>query len=61
MGSEVCRAVVADPDLELVAAVDPHHQGLDLHAVADVESPLRVLADVEALIEVGPQVVRWAS
>jgi len=57
MGSEVCRAVVADPDLELVAAVDPHHQGLDLHAVADVESPLRVLADVEALIAVGPQVV----
>ena len=37
MGSEVCRAVVADPELELVAAVDPHHQGLDLHAVADVD------------------------
>lgn len=57
MGAEVCRAVAADGDLELVAAVDPHHQGLDLRAVANVDSPLRVLADVEALIEVRPDVV----
>lgn len=57
MGAEVCRAVVADPDLELVAAVDPHHQGLDLRAVANVDSPLRVLADVDALVEVRPEVV----
>jgi len=57
MGAEVCRAVVADSELELIAAVDPHHQGLDLRAVANVESPLRVLADVEALIAVGPDVV----
>jgi 4-hydroxy-tetrahydrodipicolinate reductase len=30
MGSTVCRAVADDPDLELVAAVDPHHLGIDL-------------------------------
>ena len=27
MGREVCRAVDADADLELVAAVDPSHAG----------------------------------
>ena len=27
MGAEVCRAVTADPDLELVAAVDPYGSG----------------------------------
>ena len=27
MGREVARAVTADPDLELVAAVDPSHAG----------------------------------
>ena len=30
MGATVCQAVAADPELELVAAVDPHHAGLDL-------------------------------
>jgi 4-hydroxy-tetrahydrodipicolinate reductase len=30
MGSTVCDAVVRDPALELVAAVDPHHAGLDV-------------------------------
>ena len=30
MGSTVCRAVVDDPELELVAAVDPYHAGIDL-------------------------------
>ena len=34
MGSTVCQAVVADPALELVAGVDPHHAGLDLAQVA---------------------------
>ena len=33
MGATVCRAVLGDPDLELVAAVDPHHAGLDLRQV----------------------------
>ena len=30
MGATVCRAVAGDPELELVAAVDPHHAGIDL-------------------------------
>ena len=57
MGSEVCRAILADPDLQLVAAVDPHHQDLDLRVVANVDSDLRVLADVDALVQVRPDVV----
>ena len=34
MGSTVCAAVAADRECELVAAVDPHHEGIDLHLVA---------------------------
>jgi 4-hydroxy-tetrahydrodipicolinate reductase len=50
MGSTVCRAVAGDPDLELVAAVDPHHAGLDIHQVASVDQPgLQVARSVEAL------------
>lgn len=30
MGSTVCQAVADAPDLELVAAVDPHHAGIEL-------------------------------
>ena len=30
MGSTVCQAVLDDPELELVAAVDPYHAGIDL-------------------------------
>ena len=30
MGTTVCRAVLDAPDLELVAAVDPLHAGIDL-------------------------------
>ena len=50
MGSTVCRAVAGDPDLQLVAAVDPYHSGLDLRGVtgADV-SGLQVSPDVESL------------
>jgi len=33
VGREVCRAVSADPDLELVAAVDPRLAGIDLRQV----------------------------
>ena len=36
MGATVCRAVVDDPDLVLVGAVDPHHAGFELSEVADV-------------------------
>ncbi len=38
MGSTVCQAIDADPDLELVAAVDPSHDGIDARTVIGVES-----------------------
>jgi 4-hydroxy-tetrahydrodipicolinate reductase len=49
MGSTVCQAVADDPDLELVAAVDPFHAGLDLHQVTGVDVPLQIDADGEVL------------
>ena len=39
MGKTVCAAIVGDPDTELVAAVDPFHEGLDVHAVTGVDVP----------------------
>jgi 4-hydroxy-tetrahydrodipicolinate reductase len=38
MGATVCRAVANDPELELVAAVDPHHAGLDLRQVTGADA-----------------------
>ncbi len=49
MGSTVCSAVTGDADLELVAAVDPHHAGLDLRPVTGVDADLRILPAAEAL------------
>lgn len=37
MGVTVCQAVTADPALELVAAVDPSHDGLDARRVIGVD------------------------
>ena len=54
MGSTVCAAIASDRETELVAAVDPHHEGIDLHLVTkgaadDVEvPPLTVAGDVSA-------------
>ncbi|MEZ5380797.1 MAG: 4-hydroxy-tetrahydrodipicolinate reductase [Microthrixaceae bacterium] len=57
MGSTVCRAVAEDPDLELVAAVDPHHAGLDLSAVAGVQgSDLQLAHDADAIAAAGAEV-----
>jgi 4-hydroxy-tetrahydrodipicolinate reductase len=36
MGATVCQAVIDDPDLELVGAVDPQHAGFELSEVARV-------------------------
>ncbi len=55
MGTEVCRAVVADPALELVAAVDPFHQGESLRD-AGVDSEVVVAGDAAAFIDAGVQV-----
>jgi 4-hydroxy-tetrahydrodipicolinate reductase len=57
MGRTVCEAVVADPTLDLVAAVDPLHAGLDLRHVAQVETDLHVAPHAEALLDAGVEVV----
>ncbi len=58
MGSTVCRAVAADPDLELVGAIDPHHSGLDLRHVTGVDVPdLHIDPDPAALLDARAQVV----
>jgi 4-hydroxy-tetrahydrodipicolinate reductase len=46
MGSTVCDAVAADPDLQLVAAVDPSAAGGECHGVA-IARELRAFADAE--------------
>ncbi|HET9444128.1 MAG TPA: 4-hydroxy-tetrahydrodipicolinate reductase [Acidimicrobiales bacterium] len=51
MGTTVCAAVVADPGLELVAAVDPHHEG---HEVAG--TALRIAGSADALEAAGAAV-----
>lgn len=57
MGSTVCRAVGADPALELVAAVDPHHAGLDMRQVTGCDLPFHVAADGQAFLDAGVDVV----
>lgn len=56
MGSTVCQAVMDDPTLELVAAVDPHYQGIDLRTATGVDSGLVVGADLDALTQAGTDV-----
>ena len=57
MGSTVCEAVAGDPDLELVAAVDPLHAGIDLRRVANVDTDIQVAKASEALLDAGAEVV----
>jgi 4-hydroxy-tetrahydrodipicolinate reductase len=56
MGTAVCQAVTDDPDLELVAAVDPFHAGLDLRQVNGVDAHLQVAKGPEALLDAGASV-----
>lgn len=57
MGREVCRAVVADPDTELVAAVDPRYGGASLGETSHLDvGDIEVLGSVEELVETGPEV-----
>lgn len=57
MGSTVCRAVNDAPDLDLVAAVDPHHDGLDIRQVTGCALDLEVAGSPEMFCEVGVDVV----
>ena len=57
MGSTVCRAVADDPELTLVAAVDPHHAGIDLHQIGVENTGLSMSAKPDALLSAGAEVV----
>ena len=56
MGTTVCRAVLDAPDLELVAAVDPHHAGIDLDQLGVHDTHLQIAAKASALRDAGAQV-----
>ena len=57
MGREVCRAIADEPDLELVAAVDPALAGIDLRQVTGIDAAgLQVASDVDELERSGAQV-----
>jgi 4-hydroxy-tetrahydrodipicolinate reductase len=57
MGAEVCRTVLGDPELELVAAVDPLHSGIDLRqSIGSDASGLQVSGTADALRVAGAQV-----
>lgn len=49
MGCTVCRAVATAPGMELVAAVDPHHAGIDLAQLGVPGTGLQVSAKPTAL------------
>jgi 4-hydroxy-tetrahydrodipicolinate reductase len=57
MGSTVCAAVAEAPDLELVAAVDPLHAGIDLHQLGIAGTQVQVAAKASALVDAGAEVV----
>ena len=56
MGSTVCRTIEAEQGLALVAALDPHHVGLDLRAVAGTTTDLAISSHPQALLDAGVQV-----
>lgn len=58
MGAEVCRAVVAAGDLELVAAIDPAHAGASLAEAAGLAGDeRRVGSRLEDAVAAGAEVV----
>jgi 4-hydroxy-tetrahydrodipicolinate reductase len=56
MGATVCAAVAAAPDLELVAAVDPYHAGVDLQQLGVSDTGLRVARSADELADAGAEV-----
>ena len=56
MGSTVCRAVLDAPGLELVAAVDPLHAGIDLGQLGVHGTQIQVAPSATALLDAGAQV-----
>jgi len=51
MGSMVCKAVTGDPELQLVAAVDPYHAGIDLRQLGVEVTGLQVSPKASALTD----------
>jgi 4-hydroxy-tetrahydrodipicolinate reductase len=49
MGRTVCATVAAEPELELVAAVDPYHAGIDLQQLGIPDTGLQVAGAADAL------------
>jgi 4-hydroxy-tetrahydrodipicolinate reductase len=56
MGTEVCRAVAASDDCQLVAAVDPGVAGRSVADVAGIDSDVTVAANLDALADAGATV-----
>jgi 4-hydroxy-tetrahydrodipicolinate reductase len=56
MGSTVCRAVIDDPELELVAAVDPYHAGIDLRQLGAGGAGLNVAPHADVFLHAGAEV-----
>jgi 4-hydroxy-tetrahydrodipicolinate reductase len=56
MGATVCGAVMADPELELVAAVDPYHAGIDLRQLGVAADGVQVARTAAALLDMGADV-----
>lgn len=56
MGSTVCRAVAEHDDLELVAAVDPHHAGIDLAQLGVRGTGIQVAPRASAITDAGAEV-----
>jgi 4-hydroxy-tetrahydrodipicolinate reductase len=57
MGSTVCRAVADDPELDLVAAVDPFHAGIDLRQVTGLDLSMQIAAGPEVFTDTKAEVV----
>jgi 4-hydroxy-tetrahydrodipicolinate reductase len=56
MGSTVCRSVIDAPGMELVAAVDPLHAGIDLPQLGVHGTNVHISAKAAALRDAGAQV-----
>src|SRR5207302_3998668 len=57
MGSMVCRTVADDPDLELVAAIDPHHAGFEVREVTGADVPgVQIGPTADGLADSGAEV-----
>ncbi len=56
MGSTVCHAVHGAPDMELVAAVDPQHAGIDIDQLGLHGTGLQISSKAGALADAGAQV-----